>query len=63
MDSFATASISSEWIQHNVLTPLELNDSVEVTPMVEIHDRDCNKIAEVKVTWQIKPWKKVRTKK
>ncbi|MBK8338843.1 MAG: DUF4442 domain-containing protein [Flavobacteriales bacterium] len=49
-------------IAERVVRPLEVNDAVDYTSTVEVHDKSGNHLATGTVTWQVKEWSKVRTK-
>lgn len=59
----AVASPSSDEIARTVVAPLSDQDSVDYTSHVLLYDRDGNHVATGTVTWQVKPWEKVRTKR
>lgn len=54
--------ISDEWLNAEVITPLQTQDSVTIPCPVEIKDEDGNVITKAVINWQIKAWSKVRTK-
>ncbi len=58
----AVASPSAEEIEQTVVAPLRDRDSVDYTSTVMLHDKGGNHVATGTVTWQVKPWAKVRTK-
>ncbi len=58
----ATSRISDEELKEAILKPLAKKESVLVTRPTEVHDMQGNLIAVAQVTWQIKPWDKVRTR-
>jgi acyl-coenzyme A thioesterase PaaI-like protein len=60
--TIARASPSPREIEEQVEAPLREKDAVEYTSTVELHDRSGNRIATGTVTWQVKPWSKVRTR-
>jgi hypothetical protein len=62
MDAFAEFSISSQWLEEKIFTPLKTNDSVVVPCEIKIHDRNGNHLTTGNVFWQIKDWNKVKTK-
>ena len=62
MDAFASFEVLPEWLESNVLRPLESAGSVVVPCEVAIKDTDGNHLTTGKVFWQIKPWSNVRTK-
>ena len=49
-------------IEEKVVEPLRTSDAVDYTSAVELHDVAGNHVATGTVTWQVKPWNKVRTK-
>ena len=49
-------------IQEKVIDPLRTSDSTDYTSTVKVHDKSGNHLATGTVTWQVKEWKKVRTK-
>ena len=62
MDATATFSISDDWLDMEILKPLEMKESIVVICEVKIHDEAGNHLTTGKVHWQIKDWKRVRTK-
>jgi len=62
MDAFAEFIATEDWIQENIYTPLETQESVVVECTVQIHDTNQNLLTTGKVFWQVKSWEKVRTK-
>jgi hypothetical protein len=62
MDATATFDITEDWISREIFEPLENQDSVVVTCEIRIHDVAGNHLTTGRVYWQIKDWKKVRTK-
>lgn len=62
MDSYAQFSISQEWLNENIITPLKSQDAVIVPCEVKIHDAQGNHLTTGKIFWQIKSWDKVKTK-
>lgn len=62
MDAFGTFEISENWLKEYVTDPLESSESVVVPCEVLIHDTAGNRLTTAKVFWQIKEWKKVKTK-
>lgn len=61
-DGKATFSVTKEWLQKEIIAPLETRDSVVVICEVKIHDQPGNHLTTGKVHWQIKDWQKVKTK-
>jgi hypothetical protein len=62
MDAFASYSVTDEWLEEKVFTPLKTADSVVIACHVDIHDSENNHLTTGKVFWQVKDWQKVRTK-
>ena len=62
MDAFAEFIISKEWLQENIVNPLQTQEAVVVPCEVKIHDSKGNHLTTGKVFWQIKSWSKVKTK-
>lgn len=62
MDAFAEFSISSQWMDDNIFTPLKTQDAVVVPCEIKIHDAKGNHLTTGHVFWQIKDWNKVKTK-
>ena len=58
----AVCAPTSQEITEQVVRPLESSDAVEYTNTVQLNDAAGNHIATGTVTWQVKPWSKVRTK-
>lgn len=50
-------------LTHEVLGSLLAGNSVDHTSTVELHDGEGNHIATGTITWQVKPWSSVRTKR
>lgn len=62
IDAFAEFKISEEWLNEKIYTPLKTNDAVVVNCQVKINDEKGNHLTTGNVFWQIKDWKKVKTK-
>lgn len=62
MDATAEFTISKEWLEQQVITPLHTQESVVIPCEVKIHDEKGNHLTTGKVFWQIKDWAKVKTK-
>jgi acyl-coenzyme A thioesterase PaaI-like protein len=62
MDATAHFSIPELWIQENIYGPLETNPSVNVVCEIKIFDSQNNHLTTGNVHWQIKEWKRVKTK-
>lgn len=59
----ATCVPTAREIEEQVVGPLQAADSVDYTNTVLLKDSAGNHIATGTVTWQVKPWSKVRTKR
>lgn len=62
MDAFAEFSVSEDWLQQQVYSRLAVDDAVVINCEVKIHDAQGNHLSTGHVHWQIKDWKKVKTK-
>lgn len=62
LNSYAEFSISQEWLDQHIITPLKSQDAVVVPCEVKIHDEKGNHLTTGKIFWQIKAWSKVKTK-
>lgn len=62
MDATAHFEISQEWLQQNILVPLQSQESVVVICEIKIFDAQGKHLTTGKVHWQIKEWKRVKTK-
>jgi acyl-coenzyme A thioesterase PaaI-like protein len=62
MDVIANFKVTEEWLQKNVMVPLDDDDSVLVCCKIKTFDNDGNHISTGNVYWQIKNWGKVKTK-
>jgi hypothetical protein len=62
MDTFATFSISDEWLEKSIFKPLDSEAKVIIDCVIKIHDSEGNHLSTGTVTWQIKKWEKVKTK-
>lgn len=62
MDATAEFSISKEWLEQQVITPLQTQEAVVIPCEVKIHDEKGNHLTTGKVFWQIKDWANVKTK-
>ncbi len=61
MDGIATFTLPDDWVQEQVIKPLESEDAIIVSPEIEVHDTDGNHLMTNRVNWQVKRWDKVRT--
>jgi acyl-coenzyme A thioesterase PaaI-like protein len=62
MDATAEFGIDRNWLEREIYTPLQQQESVLVPCTVLIHDRDGNHLCTGQVSWQVKSWEKVKTK-
>jgi acyl-coenzyme A thioesterase PaaI-like protein len=62
MDAYATFSISAEWLEEKIYSPLKTNDAVLVPCEVKIHDEKGNHLTTGTIFWQVKDWAKVKTR-
>ncbi len=62
MDAYGIFNISEKWLEEKIYMPLESIDKVVITCEVKIHDKEGNHLSTGNVNWQIKSWKKVKTK-
>lgn len=58
----ANYTIDNTWLNENILEPLKKEDSITVIMEIESHDTKSNHVCTGFVEWQVKDWKKVRTK-
>ncbi len=61
--AYATYAPTHAEVEQAVLRPLEQHDAVLYTAVVEVHDVSRNHLATGRITWQVKAWAKVRTKR
>jgi hypothetical protein len=62
MDATAEFVISKDWLQEQVINPLQTQEAVVIPCEVKIHDAKGNHLTTGVVHWQIKDWTKVKTK-
>jgi hypothetical protein len=62
MDVVASFSVTESWLTEKIFNPLNDVDSVVIPCEVKIHDIKGNLITVGTVYWQVKDWKKVKTK-
>lgn len=62
MDATGAFSITKEWLDQQIYVPLQSQDSVGIICEIKIHDVKGNHLTTGKVHWQIKEWKRVKTK-
>lgn len=61
-DAFAEYSLTDQWINENVIAPLENTDQIYVECAVKVHDKHGNHLCTGTSYWQLKRWDKVKTK-
>jgi acyl-coenzyme A thioesterase PaaI-like protein len=61
--SWATCVPLAEDIRRLVVEPLHDREAVDYASTVELHDKAGNHLATGTITWQVKAWDKVRTKR
>jgi hypothetical protein len=62
MNATAEFAISKDWLEQQVIQPLQTQESVVIPCEVKIHDEKGNHLTTGKVFWQIKDWARVKTK-
>jgi acyl-coenzyme A thioesterase PaaI-like protein len=62
MDVQASFSISKNWVENEIITPLKTNESIFKQVQVDVYDTEQNHICSGLINWQIKPWNQVKTK-
>jgi acyl-coenzyme A thioesterase PaaI-like protein len=62
MDATAEFTISQEWLEANVIKPLQTQETIVVPCEVKIHDSKGNHLTTGTIFWQFKDWAKVKTK-
>lgn len=62
MDTIVSFEINQEWLDKEVINPLETNESVVINCEVVSHDVQGNHLTTGNIFWQVKPWDKVKTK-
>jgi hypothetical protein len=62
MNATAEFTISKDWLEQNVITPLQSQEAVVIPCVVKIHDEKGNHLTTGKVFWQVKDWARVKTK-
>jgi acyl-coenzyme A thioesterase PaaI-like protein len=60
--AIASFEITKERVQNEIIEPLKTEDAVFVRCEIPVHDADQNLLCTVYTNWQIKSWKKVKTK-
>ena len=62
MDGVAEFSVDENWVQDKIVIPLQAHDAIVIPCEVKIYDTKNNHLTTATVYWQLKDWKKVRTK-
>jgi acyl-coenzyme A thioesterase PaaI-like protein len=62
MDAFGEFIATEEWLNTEIFTPLQTQDSVVINCEIKIKDAKGNHLTTGHVYWQIKDWQKVKTK-
>jgi acyl-coenzyme A thioesterase PaaI-like protein len=62
MDAIAHFSISEQWLNQHIYEPLKTEESVTIPCEIKINDVEQHHLTTGKVYWQIKDWKRVKTK-
>ncbi|HTH56962.1 MAG TPA: DUF4442 domain-containing protein [Cyclobacteriaceae bacterium] len=61
-DGIAEFSANEDWFQEKIYGPLQTADAVVVPCQVKIFDTKGNQLTTATAYWQLKDWKKVKTK-
>lgn len=61
-DAFGEFRITQNWMNEQVIEPLQTVEAVEVVSEVNLFDAAGNQLTAGRATWQIKDWQKVKTK-
>ncbi|MBI1769824.1 MAG: DUF4442 domain-containing protein [Bacteroidetes bacterium] len=62
MDGVAEFLVDEQWLDQKIVKPLQTSDSVVVPCQVKIFDTQGNHLTTATAYWQLKDWKKVKTK-
>ncbi len=62
MNVTAKFEVTEEWLKQEVIDPLKQEDAVVVKCEIKTIDLDGNHITTGNIYWQVKDWKKVKTK-
>lgn len=62
LNVYAIFKADENWIQENIIQPLQTTEKINVVCEVKLVDEESNHVATGKINWQIKDWKKVKTK-
>ncbi len=58
----ATTTLDMQQVVQQLIKPLQEADAVSFTQETQVSDRQGHEIAKARITWQIKPWAKVKTR-
>ena len=61
-DAVAEFIVDEEWLQQKIYLPLQTNEAVVIPCQVKIFDTKGNQLTTATAHWQLKDWKKVKTK-
>jgi acyl-coenzyme A thioesterase PaaI-like protein len=61
-DAFGELRITPEWLNNSIIAPLQNTEAVEVVTEVTIMDKAGNALTNGRAIWQVKDWRKVKTK-
>jgi len=61
-DAIAKWRLNKDWLQQKIFSPLQGEDSIIISPKIEVHDTQQNHLCTATINWQIKHWVKVQTK-
>jgi hypothetical protein len=61
-DAIADYTITKEWLEKEVLIPLNTDEKVLVETKVQTKDKNGEVLCTAQINWHIKNWKKVKTK-
>jgi len=61
-DIIARYSVTDDWLARHIIEPLKNSDKVYIKCEIQLHDTQGNLVATCYTNWQIKDWKKVKTK-
>ncbi len=58
----ANYTLDDAWLKEKIIEPLKTEDSVTVMMEIDSHDTKNNHVCTGFIEWQVKDWKKVKTK-
>lgn len=61
-DVVARFELNDDWLTEQILKPLTIKDSIFIKCKIELYDKNDNHVATGITDWQVKDWKKVKTK-